>query len=173
MFWVFGHRFGDMSAQKSAISTWLILFYYQYGSLTCSQPQHNTKHNTHLTQQPKKWAATLPPVVLPSISMGRAAGTPNLGATSSQCHTQVASHWACARCRWFINLGGQNERHQKIQRGRCLGLRWPPFSSHDATTNQMIVLVVRGALEIRCGRVRTCKEDVFPSFGATNWDRKK
>jgi hypothetical protein len=62
-------------------------------------------------------------------------------------------------------FGGQNERHQKIQRGRCLGLRCPPFSSHDATTNQMIVSVVGGALEIRRTRVGTCREDVFRCLG--------
>jgi hypothetical protein len=27
-------------------------------------------------------------------------------------------------------------------------------------------------LEIRHGRVGTCKEDIFPSFGVTIWDRK-
>jgi hypothetical protein len=53
------------------------------------------------------------------------------------------------------------------------GRGWPPFSSHDATTNRMIVSAVGGALEIRRGRVATCREDVFPPFGATNWDRKK
>jgi hypothetical protein len=36
----------------------------------------------------------------------------------------------------------------------------------------MIVLAVGGALEIRRGQVGTCREDVFPSFGVTNWDRK-
>ena len=47
------------------------------------------------------------------------------------------------------------------------------FSSYDPTTNQTIVSTVGGALEIRCGWVGTCREDVFPLFGATNWDRKK
>ena len=32
IFWVFGRRFCDMNAQKLAISTWLISFYYQYGT---------------------------------------------------------------------------------------------------------------------------------------------
>jgi hypothetical protein len=57
--------------------------------------------------------------------------------------------------------------------GGALALGGLPFSSHDATTNQMIVSTVGGALEIRRGQVGTCREDIFLSFGATNWDRKK
>jgi hypothetical protein len=52
----------------------------------------------------------------------------------------------------------------------ALGL---PLSSHDATTNQMRVSAVGGALEIRSGWVGTSREDVIPIFGASNWDRKK
>jgi hypothetical protein len=72
-----------------------------------------------------------------------------------------------------FSWGGQTERQRQIQRGRCLGLRWPPFSSHEATTNRMIVSAVGGALEMRCERVGTCREDVFQSFGAMSWERKK
>jgi len=43
-------------------------------------------------------------------------------ASTPRSHTQAASRRACARCRWFARLGGQNERHQKIERG---GLPWP------------------------------------------------
>ena len=38
------HRFCDMSVQKWAISTWLILFYNQYGSKLAHN--HNTTQNT-------------------------------------------------------------------------------------------------------------------------------
>jgi hypothetical protein len=31
--------------------------------------------------------------------------------------------------------GGEMRGITKYKSGRCLGLRWPPFSSHDATTN--------------------------------------
>ncbi len=34
------------------------------------------------------------------------------------------------------------------------------------------MLAVGWELEIRHGQVKTCREDVFPSFGAMNWDRK-
>jgi hypothetical protein len=144
----------------------------------CHKTQNATTNTTHITQhtqQPTNMSRCHPTPrgFALSLSVGRAAMPPNHHATAPQCHTQVPSHWACAQCCWFINLGGQNERHQKIQRGQCLGLRWPPFSSHDTTTNQMIVLEVGWALEIRRGRVRTCREDVFPLFGETNWDRKK
>jgi hypothetical protein len=138
-----------------------------------TQPQnttttHNTEHTQH-TQQPTNMSRChpTPSGFALSLSVGRAAVPPNHRAAAPQCHTQVASRRACARCRWFINLGGQNERHRKILRGRCLGLMWPPFSSHDAKTNRTIVSVVGGALEIRRGRFGTCREDVFPSFGAT------
>jgi hypothetical protein len=142
--------------------------------------KHNTQHTQHTqhaqhTQQPTNMRRChpTPSGFALSLSMGRAAVPPNHCAAAPQCHTQVVSRRACARCHFFINLGGQHERHWKIQRGRCLGLRWPPFSSQDATTNQTIVSVVGGALEIRRGRVVTCREDIFPSSGATNWDTKK
>ena len=135
---------------------------------------HNTQHTQH-TQQPTNMSRChpTPSGFARSLSVGRAAVPPNHRAAAPQSHTQVVSHCSCARCCWFIDLGGQNERHRKIQTGRCLGLRWPPFSSHDATTNRTIVSAVGWALEIRRCLVGTCREDVFPSFGATNWDRKK
>ena len=49
--------------------------------------------------------------------MGRAVAPPNHGASAPRHHTQAASRRACACCRWSARLGGQNERHQKIERG--------------------------------------------------------
>jgi hypothetical protein len=46
MFGVFGGQFCDMSAQKSAILTWLILFNYQYGGNLLKPQPTTTQHNT-------------------------------------------------------------------------------------------------------------------------------
>ncbi len=134
IFVVFRRRFCDMSAQKWAILTWLILFRYQYGSNVAkhkTQPQnttHNTQHTQH-TQQPTNMSRChpTPSGFALSLSVGRAAVPPNHCAAAPHHHTQVASHRAYACCCWFTHLGGWNKRHRIIERGGCLGLRWPLF----------------------------------------------
>jgi hypothetical protein len=64
--------------------------------------------------------------------------------------------------------GGKMRGIKKYRGGCALALG----DCHLAVTMQQpteCVSAVGGALEIRCGWVGTCREDVFPLFGATNW----
>jgi hypothetical protein len=99
--------------------------------------QHKTQKTTHTdTTTNKMSCATLPfSGFAPSFSMGRAVTPPNHGTATPQCHVQAASHWGCARCHWFACLGRRNKRHQIIERGGCLGLRWPPFYQYKQQSN--------------------------------------
>ena len=86
--------------------------------------QHKTQNTTHTDTTTNKMSrATLPSSgFAPSLSMGGAVAPPNHGAAAPQCHAQAATRWGCARCCWFARLGGQNKRHQIIERG---GVPWP------------------------------------------------
>ncbi len=99
-----------------------------------TQPQ-NTTHNTQCTQhtqQPTNMSRChpTPSSFALSLSVGRAAVPPNHCTANLHHHTQVASHRACACCHWFTHLGGWNERHQIIERGGCLSLRWLLFDCY-------------------------------------------
>jgi hypothetical protein len=76
------------------------------------QPNTTTHNNQHEPQPP------YPPVALPSLSPWAEQSCPQivLPLLPHEC-AQVTSRQASARCCWFARMGGQNGRHQKIERG--------------------------------------------------------
>jgi hypothetical protein len=95
---------------------WLGAVLYKMGEarvLYCRpQPNTTTHNNQHEPQSP------YPPAALPSLSPWAEQSCPQiiLPLLSNKC-AQVTSRQAPAHCRWFACLGGQNERHQKIEKG--------------------------------------------------------
>jgi hypothetical protein len=91
--------------------------------------EHKTQNTTHTDTTTNRMShATLPSSgFAPSHSMGRAVAPPTHGTAAPQRHAQAARCQGCTCCRWFACLGRQNKRHRIIERGGCLGLRWPPF----------------------------------------------
>ncbi len=80
-----------------------------------------TQNTTHIidTTTNKMSHATLPSSRFsPSLSMDGAVVPPNHGAAAPQRHSQAATCWGCACCRWFARLGRQNKRQRIIERGR-------------------------------------------------------
>ncbi len=95
---------------------WLGALLYKMGKVRVlyRKPQPNT--TTHINQHEPP--PSYPPVALPSLSTWAEQSCPQIivPLLPHEC-AQVVSRRACARCRWFACLGGQNERHQKIERG--------------------------------------------------------
>ncbi len=80
-----------------------------YISIFCSQtqnPQHTTQNNQNGPLPP------YPPAALPSLSMGRAAMPPNLGAPSPNGSFAGAWHWVHARNGRFLCLRWIFNQHQ-------------------------------------------------------------
>ena len=119
------------------------------GTLPQATTQDNTHNNQHEPQPP------YPPAALPSLSPWAEQSCPQIVVLllSHEC-AKVASRQACARCRWFARLGGQNERHRKIERGgSALALGGRRFKCLN--NNQMGDGVdIRGCIgeEVRLGR---------------------
>jgi hypothetical protein len=104
------------------------------------KPQPNT--NTHNNQLEPTPSYRL------SLSMGRAAAPLNHDASTPLHHTQAVSHRACACCHWFARLGGQNERHQKIESGRgALALDGRRFINYTQQSNKSWHRQWRGSWE--------------------------
>ncbi len=93
---------------------WLGALLYKMGKVTQATTQNTTTTHSNHHELPPPYS----PGALPSLSpwVKQAAPT-NHGASAPLHHMQAKSRRACARCQWFACFGGQNERHQKIERG--------------------------------------------------------
>jgi hypothetical protein len=95
---------------------WLGALLYKKGKVRVlyrkPQPNTTTHNNQHEPQPP------YPSAALPSLSPWAEQSCLQIVVPllPREC-AQVASHQACTCCRWFARLGGQNERHQKRERG--------------------------------------------------------
>jgi len=90
-----------------------VLYTTKRVKLGYSTASHNpTQHTQHEPHPP------YPPAALPSLSPWAEESCPHIVVPllPHEC-AQVASRQARARFRWFARLGGQNERHRKIERG--------------------------------------------------------
>ncbi len=137
---------------------------FRYSALQSTQTKSTL--NTQNTTTNKMSHATLPQVALPSLSPW----------VEQRPHQNMVPPLPNARRRPqavglalavvdLLPWGGEMRGIKKIERGGCLGLRWPPFYKLHTT----IKLKLASAMEGELGRMRnqggTCEGTLYCCFG--------